>query len=47
VMFTITISGGVSALRPDDDASAFIARADAALYQAKNGGRDRVSVSAG
>jgi diguanylate cyclase len=46
VMFTITISGGVSALRPDDDASAFIARADAALYQAKNSGRDRISVSA-
>ena len=47
VMFTITISGGVSALQAGDDASAFIARADAALYQAKNGGRDRVSVSAG
>jgi diguanylate cyclase len=47
VMFTITISGGVSALRPDDDALALIARADAALYQAKNSGRDRVSVSAG
>ncbi len=43
VLFTVTISGGVAALRPGDDAQALIARADGALYQSKNGGRDRVS----
>jgi len=43
VLFTVTISGGVAALRPGDDAHALIARADAALYQSKNSGRDRVS----
>ena len=44
VLLTITISGGVAAMRPGDDASALIARADAALYQSKQAGRDRVSV---
>jgi diguanylate cyclase len=43
VLFSITISGGVTALQPGDDAAAFIARADAALYRSKNGGRDCVS----
>jgi diguanylate cyclase len=43
VVFSITISGGVTALQPGDDAAAFIARADAALYRSKNGGRDCVS----
>ena len=43
VLLTVTISGGVAALRPGDDAQALIARADNALYQSKNGGRDRVS----
>ena len=43
VLFTITISGGVAALRRGDDAMALIARADGALYQSKNSGRDRVS----
>lgn len=43
VLFTVTISGGVAALRPGDDAQALIARADSALYQSKNSGRDRVS----
>ena len=43
VMFTITISGGVAALQPGDDATAFIARADAALYRSKQNGRDCVS----
>jgi diguanylate cyclase len=43
VLFSITISGGVAALRHGDDAMALIARADDALYRSKNGGRDQVS----
>jgi len=43
VMFTITISGGVAALRPGEDATSFVARADSALYRSKQDGRDRVS----
>ena len=43
VLFTITISGGVAALQAGDDAPVLVARADAALYESKNGGRDRVS----
>ena len=43
VMFTITISGGVATLRDSDDPATFIARADAALYESKERGRDRVS----
>lgn len=42
VVLTVSISGGVATLRPSDDASALIARADGALYQAKQTGRDRV-----
>jgi hypothetical protein len=38
----IMMSGGVASLQPGDDAAALIARADAALYQAKQTGRDRV-----
>jgi len=40
---SITISLGVTALRSGDDASRFIARADGALYNSKQNGRDRVS----
>ena len=42
----ITISLGVSALRADDadNASTLLERADAALYQAKKEGRNRVCV---
>ncbi len=43
VMFTITLSGGVAAMKPGDDAQTLVARADAALYQSKQGGRDRIS----
>lgn len=45
VLLTVTLSGGVTELRPGDDEQALIARADAALYRAKNGGRDRVAVA--
>ena len=43
VLFTITISGGVSALQAGDDAPSLVARADAALYASKHAGRDRIS----
>ena len=43
VLFSITISGGVTALQQGDDALALVARADGALYQSKHSGRDRVS----
>ena len=42
-VLTVTVSAGVAALQPGDDASAFIARADGALYQSKQAGRDRVT----
>jgi diguanylate cyclase (GGDEF)-like protein len=37
----VTASCGVTEIRTNDDADAFIARADAALYRAKREGRDR------
>ena len=40
----LTLSAGVSSLRTADDASALIARADAALYAAKAAGRNRTVV---
>jgi diguanylate cyclase len=43
VVLTVTISGGVATMRPDDDAQTLIARADGALYQSKQAGRDRVT----
>ncbi len=40
----VTLSAGVATLQPDDGSvEAMIRRADAALYTAKNAGRDRVS----
>jgi diguanylate cyclase len=38
----ITLSFGLAAWRPDDDADALLERADQALYEAKQQGRDRV-----
>jgi diguanylate cyclase len=43
VVLTITISGGVALLQANDDAQSLTSRADAALYQSKQGGRDRVT----
>ena len=45
VMFSITVSGGVTALQKGDNADTLIARADAALRKAKQAGRDRVARS--
>ena len=39
--FTVTISSGVTALRSGDSAAAAFERADKAMYQAKNAGRNR------
>ncbi len=39
----ITVSIGVSGLRAGDDATSLLSRADAALYEAKNSGRNRVT----
>lgn len=43
----ITTSIGASTLEPDDDWPRWLARADSALYQAKDAGRDRVSFDGG
>jgi diguanylate cyclase (GGDEF)-like protein len=40
----MTISLGVSAIRPNDDSAALLERADAGLYAAKAAGRNRVEV---
>jgi diguanylate cyclase len=37
----VTTSAGVAEFRPDDDQESILKRADAALYRAKQGGRDR------
>jgi len=43
VIMSVTISAGVTAAREDDDAATLIARADGALYQSKQSGRNRVT----
>jgi diguanylate cyclase (GGDEF)-like protein/PAS domain S-box-containing protein len=43
---SFTASIGISRLVPDDTPDSLLARADQALYRAKEGGRDRVEVSA-
>jgi len=45
VILSVTISAGVAAMQPEDDAPSLIARADGALYAAKQAGRDQVSCS--
>jgi len=42
--FGVTISIGATVLRADDEPDVFIARADKALYRAKNNGRDRSEI---
>ncbi|MCP3458805.1 MULTISPECIES: GGDEF domain-containing protein [unclassified Bradyrhizobium] len=41
----VTISAGVAALRDNDNADSFLARADSALYSAKAQGRNRIATS--
>jgi diguanylate cyclase (GGDEF)-like protein len=41
----ITVSVGVASFRPGDDVDALISRADAAMYRAKEAGRNRVVVA--
>jgi two-component system cell cycle response regulator len=45
---TVTVSAGVASFEPGrgDDVESLLARADAALYEAKEGGRNRVEVGA-
>lgn len=40
-----TVSAGVATLQPQDTIDSLLLRADNALYQAKNGGRDRVCMA--
>jgi diguanylate cyclase len=45
VKFTITVSAGVAAWKPGEDADSLVSGADAALYRSKQNGRDRVTVA--
>jgi two-component system, cell cycle response regulator len=42
----VTVSGGVSAFEPDDTVASLLRRADAALYRAKEAGRNRIEGAA-
>ncbi|HWC64831.1 MAG TPA: diguanylate cyclase, partial [Thermoanaerobaculia bacterium] len=46
VEIALTVSVGVAACRPGDTAESLLARADAALYAAKEAGRNRAIVAA-
>ena len=46
VILESTISMGVAEARPGDDVASLIKRADEALYQSKNNGRNRVTLAA-
>jgi diguanylate cyclase len=43
--YPLTLSVGIAALSPGEEARAWIDRADKALYQAKRDGRDRMVIS--
>lgn len=43
----LSFSGGIAGMRDEDDASSLLSRADQALYQAKQQGRDRVITDQG
>jgi diguanylate cyclase (GGDEF)-like protein len=43
---SVTVSGGVARLRPGESFAELMRRADAASYQAKNSGRDRIVLAA-
>jgi diguanylate cyclase (GGDEF)-like protein len=45
-MIKLTVSLGISSLRGNDTPDSLVSRADAAMYQAKNNGRNRVEVEA-
>jgi diguanylate cyclase len=45
VVLQITVSGGVAMMQDGDDAQTLVARADGALYQSKQAGRDRITVA--
>ena len=42
---TVTFSGGVAQIKPDENRHALLTRADAALHAAKDGGRDRIIIA--
>jgi diguanylate cyclase (GGDEF)-like protein len=41
---TVTLSAGITTLKPSDTSETFLKRADEALYRAKAGGRNRCEV---
>lgn len=43
---SVTFSGGIAQLKPDENGHALVIRADAALYQAKQAGRNRIVLAA-
>ena len=44
---TVTISVGISTFRPEDTITTLVKRADDALYEAKNAGRDQIRLESG